>query len=245
MASPSGMRPGSPSSALSSATEARILLVEDEAAIRDLVARTLRVSGFVVQTAATYTAAVSVLEEFRPELAILDVMLPDGSGLDLCQALRSYDDEISVVFLTARDSVPDRLNGFALGGDDYVTKPFSIAELVARVNAVLRRSGSRQAGDALVIGDLIMRDDAHEVTRGERALNLSPTEYRLLRYLLVNQRRVMSKEQILGHVWQYDFGGDATVVEKFVSQLRRKVDAEGEPLIHTVRGFGYVIRSDG
>lgn len=240
----STVRPGSPSPALASARDARILVVEDETAIRDLVARTLRLSGFVVRTASSYTAAVGVVEEYRPELAILDVVLPDGSGLDLCQALRTYDEDVRVVFLTARDSVPDRLNGFALGGDDYVTKPFSVAELVARVNAVLRRNGSRDDGAALAAGDLVMRDDAHEVSRGGRVLNLSPTEYRLLRYLLVNQGRVVSKEQILGHVWQYDYFGDATVVEKFISQLRRKVDTDGEPpLIRTVRGFGYLLRA--
>lgn len=246
MGRPTGERPHAPRGALAAQSDARILVVEDEEAIRELLARTLRLSGFTVRTAASYRAALAVMDEFSPELAILDVLLPDGSGLDLCQALRGHDPDVAVVFVTARDTVPDRLNGFALGGDDYVTKPFSVAELVARVNAVLRRREPASGGEAaLAAADLVMRDDAHEVTRGGRALELSPTEYRLLRYLLRNQGRVLSKEQILGQVWQHDYFGDAGVVEKFISQLRRKVDDGADPLIHTVRGFGYVLRVPG
>ncbi|WP_183094444.1 response regulator transcription factor [Nocardioides stalactiti] len=242
MARSTSIRPGSTSATLSTTSDARVLVVEDERAIRELLARTLQLSGFVVQATGTYRNAISAAESFRPDLAVLDVLLPDGSGLDLCQALRAYDEDIAVVFVTARDAVPDRLTGFALGADDYLVKPFSVAELVARVNAVLRRRGGRDASDALVVAGLVMRDDSHEVSLGGRVLDLSPTEYRLLRYLMVNQGRVLSKEQILSQVWRHDYFGDAGVVEKFVSQVRRKLDDGTPALIQTVRGFGYVLR---
>lgn len=228
---------------LASDRQAKVLVVDDEPAILELVARTLRVAGFEVATAPRAAAAAEVAETFQPELAVLDVMLPDGSGLDLCHRLRTTDPEIGIVFLTARDGVDDRLNGFALGGDDYVTKPFSVAELVARVNAVLRRRTTGTGADRLVVADLELDDRGHEVTRGGAPVDLSPTEYRLLRYLMLNAGQVLSKEQILAQVWQYEFVGDLGVVEKFVSQLRRKIDRVGPPLITTVRGFGYVLRA--
>ncbi|HEY0952047.1 response regulator transcription factor [Nocardioides sp.] len=234
-------RPRSP--ALTSERSARVLVVDDEPAILELVGRTLRVAGLEVATAARVSEAVEVAASFEPELAVLDVMLPDGSGLDLCHRLRSVDAAVGIVFLTARDGVDDRLNGFALGGDDYVTKPFSVAELVARVNAVLRRRVAGAPADRLVVADLELDDRGHEVTRAGVLVELSPTEYRLLRYLMLNAGQVLSKEQILAQVWQYEYAGDVGVVEKFVSQLRRKVDAAGPSLIDTVRGFGYVLRA--
>ncbi|MBJ7355925.1 response regulator transcription factor [Nocardioides sp.] len=228
---------------LATGPSGRVLVVDDEPGLVNLVTRTLRMTGLTVSSASTVAAALDVAEEFAPDLAVLDILLPDGSGLDLCHELRTRNPGIGVVFLSARDAVPDRLHGFSAGGDDYVTKPFSVAELAARVGAVLHRIRPSTDGAALVVDDLCLRDDVHEVTRGEVAVDLSPTEYRLLRYLLVNAGRVLSKEQILSQVWQYEYLGDATVVEKFVSQLRRKIDAGGPPLIHTVRGFGYVLRS--
>lgn len=219
------------------------MVVDDEPALLELVRRTLVVAGMEVMTAARANDAVQLASDFKPDLAVLDVMLPDGSGLDLCHHLRNADPDVGIIFLTARDAVDDRLNGFALGGDDYVTKPFSVAELVARVHAVMRRRGGIYPADLMSISDLTLDDRAHEVRRGERRISLSPTEYRLLRYLMMNAGQVLSKEQILTHVWQYEFAGDLGVVEKFISQLRRKVDSEhDEPLIATVRGFGYVIR---
>lgn len=218
-------------------------MVDDEPRLAELVLRTLVVAGFEARHAGTAAEAVSVAAVLEPELALLDVMLPDGSGFDLCHRLRVDRPDLAVVFLTARDALEDRLTGLDLGGDDYITKPFAVAEVVARVNAVLRRSAGT-AGDALTCHDLEMREDAHTVTRAGRPIDLSPTEFRLLRYLLLNVGNVVSKQQILAQVWQYDFGGDPGVVEKFVSQLRRKVDDDHPvPLLQTVRGFGYVLRS--
>lgn len=219
------------------------LVVDDDPSLLDLVTRTLRASGLSVRSASSMAGAMRVLDDFAPEVAVLDVMLPDGSGLELSQHLRARHEDLRVIFLTARDSVPDRLAGFAVGGDDYVTKPFSVAELVARISAVLRRGRAGVGGSTLEAGDLVLDDEAHAVARAGTPIELSPTEYRLLRYLLLNCGRVVSKEQILSQVWQYDHYGDATVVEKFISQLRKKVDEGREPLIHTVRGFGYVVRA--
>jgi len=220
----------------------RVLVVDDEPALTNLVARTLTMAGHTVRTASSFAGARAVLEEYEPDVAVLDVMLPDGSGIDLCHHVRLRYPDAGVVFLSARDAVPDRLTGFTAGGDDYVTKPFSIAELTARVGAVLRR-GARVARAPLEVGDLCLRDDVHEVTRAGVALDLSPTEYRLLRHLMHNAGMVLSNDQILAQVWQYEYLGDAGVVEKFISQLRKKVDQGREPLIHTVRGFGYVVRA--
>jgi two-component system OmpR family response regulator len=221
---------------------ARVLVVDDEPALADLLHRTLRVAGFETRTAGTCRAALAVAAESSPELAILDVMLPDGSGFDLCHRLRETCPDLAVVFLTARDALEDRLTGLNLGGDDYITKPFSVAEVVARVNAVLRRSGAGPTTSVLRVGDLELDDDSHDVSRAGQRVDLSPTEFKLLRFLLENAGRVLSKQQILTQVWHYDFAGDPAVVEKFVSQLRRKIDDGHPQLLHTVRGFGYVLR---
>lgn len=223
---------------------ADVLVVEDEPALLHLVRRTLEVSGFTVRGAGTAAAAVAAAREHAPDLAVVDVMLPDGSGLDLMHRLRDLSEDLPVVLLTARDGVEDRLTGFAVGADDYVTKPFAVAELVARVNAVLRRSApDGPVPEVLVVADLRLDDAAHIVTRGGRTVDLSPTEYRLLRHLMTHAGRVLSRSELLDHVWDYPDTAGAAVVEKFVSQLRRKVDTDGHPpLVHTVRGFRYVLR---
>jgi two-component system OmpR family response regulator len=224
-------------------TETRILVVDDESNITDLVATALRYEGFEVATAGTARGALELVASFRPELLVLDVMLPDLDGFQLHRRLTAARMSLPVLYLSARDATEDKVRGLTLGGDDYVTKPFSLEELVARVRAVLRRAGSGPSEAArLRLADLELDEDTHEVWRGERPLQLTPTEFKLLRYLLVNARRVVSKAQILDHVWAYDFGGDASVVETYISYLRKKVDRSGPPLIHTVRGFGYALR---
>jgi two-component system OmpR family response regulator len=220
----------------------RVLVVDDEEAITELVAMALRYEGFSVETADSGYRALSLLEAFRPELVILDVMLPDIDGFNVAERLRRERRDVPVLFLTARDATEDKVRGLTIGGDDYVTKPFSVAELVARVHAVLRRTGGASGGDLLVLGDLEMDDDAHEVRRAGRLVDLTATEYRLLRYLLVNARRVLTRAQLLDHVWSYDFGGDAGVLETYISYLRKKIDFVEPHLIHTVRGVGYVLR---
>lgn len=232
------------STQLGSAWRARILVVDDEPALAELIDHTLRIAGFDSVTAGSRQEALTLAREHSPELALLDVMLPDGSGFELCRQLRALLPTMAVIFITAKDSLADKLTGLNLGGDDYITKPFAVTEVVARVNAVLRRLGAPGTNphSQISLGDLVLDDDSHVVKRGSRELDLSPTEFRLLRFLLENTGRVMSKQQILGHVWNYDFPGDPGVVEKFVSQLRKKLD-DGEPaLLHTVRGFGYVMR---
>ncbi len=218
---------------------ARILVVDDDARIRELLESTLRFAGFEVVVAGSGRACLDAVG--GADLVLLDVMLPDLDGFELMRLLRSRQAHVPVVFLTARDGVDDRIAGLGLGGDDYVTKPFDVGEVVARLNAVLRRTRGT-ASEVMQVGDLELDTAAHVVTRGGRIIDLSPTEFRLLEYLLVNAGRVVSKAQILDHVWQYDFGGDGAVVEKFISTLRRKVDAGAPALIHTVRGFGYTIR---
>lgn len=221
---------------------ARLLLVDDEDNLRTMLDAALRHSGFEVHPVATGRAALDAVPEVHPDLIVLDVMLPDLDGFDVCKRLRSTGDRTPVLFLTARDGTEDKVRGLTLGGDDYLVKPFSLEELVARITAVLRRAGIDGDGDGLHCGDLRMDDDAHRVTRAGTDVNLSPTEYKLLRYLLLNKGRVVSKAQILDHVWNYDFGGDGGVVETYIGYLRRKLD-DGEPrLIHTIRGVGYTIR---
>lgn len=221
----------------------RILVVDDEPSITDLVATVLRYEGFQVQTAATGRKALTAVTSFRPHLVVLDVMLPDLDGFEVQRRLAADRDRVPVLFLTARDSTEDTVHGLTMGADDYVTKPFSLEELVARVRAILRRTGDDvSASGHLVFADLEMDEDTHEVWRGDRAIELSPTEFNLLRYLMLNAKKVVSKAQILDHVWRYDFGGDASVVETYVSYLRRKVDLEDPKLIHTVRGVGYSLR---
>ncbi len=220
----------------------RVLVVDDEDSITELVAMALRYEGYSVETADSGYRALALLESFRPELVILDVMLPDIDGFNVAERIRRERRDVPVLFLTARDATEDKVRGLTIGGDDYVTKPFSVAELVARVQAVLRRTGGASTGDRLVLADLEMDDDAHEVRRSGKLVDLTATEYRLLRYLLVNARRVLTRAQLLDHVWSYDFGGDAGVLETYISYLRKKVDFVEPHLIHTVRGVGYVLR---
>jgi two-component system OmpR family response regulator len=223
---------------------ARVLVVDDEDSITQLVSTVLRYEGFAVQTAADGTAAVKAARTFRPDLVVLDVMLPDLDGFEVYRRIEGSAARLPVLFLTARDSTEDRVHGLTLGADDYMGKPFSLEELVARVRAVLRRTRGGAGASAIVrYDDLELDEDAREVRRGDRIIDLTPTEYNLLHYLLTNAGRVLSKAQILDHVWRYDFGGDSSVVETYISYLRKKIDRGDEvALIHTVRGFGYSIR---
>jgi two-component system, OmpR family, response regulator len=221
----------------------RVLVVDDEANITDLVATALRYEGFQVTTANTGQQALEAVVATKPDLVVLDVMLPDLDGFEVARRLGAQGRTMPVLFLTARDTTDDKVRGLTIGGDDYVTKPFSLAELVARVHAVLRRTGSNGHGSArLCFADLEMDDETRDVTRGTRAIELTATEYRLLRYLLANARKVLTRAQLLDHVWDYDFGGDSGVLETYISYLRKKVDVEAPPLIHTVRGVGYTLR---
>ncbi|GIN00819.1 response regulator transcription factor [Planomonospora venezuelensis] len=221
----------------------RILVVDDEHYLADLVATALRYEGFETAIARSGAETLSQVGAFRPDLIVLDVMLPDGSGMETCARLRRDGCEAPVVFLTAKDAPEDKIAGLTIGGDDYVTKPFSLEELIARIRAVLRRTHRAEQGSArLSLADLEIDEDAHEVRRHGTLIDLTPTEFKLLRYLLVNAGRVVSKRQILDHVWEYDFGGNDGVVQTYVSYLRRKVDASGPPLIHTVPRVGYIMR---
>jgi two-component system OmpR family response regulator len=224
--------------------EARLLVVDDEPNIRELLSASLRFAGFEVLTAADGREAVQIAERSRPDLVVLDVMLPDMDGFDVIRRLRAAARPLPVLFLTARDATNDKITGLTLGGDDYVTKPFSLEEVLARIRAVLRRTrGDVAPPGRLQVADLEMDEDSHEVWRAGRAVHLSPTEFRLLHFLMSNVGRVMSKAQILDHVWEYDFGGDSNVVESYVSYLRRKVDKTEPRLIHTLRGVGYMLRA--
>jgi len=227
----------------SSHGSARVLVVDDESNITDLVTTALRYEGFEVASAHDGREALAAVESFRPDLMVLDVMLPDVDGFEVQRRLLDRGQPTPVVFLTARDATEDKVRGLTIGGDDYVTKPFSLDELVARIRSVLRRvQGAIPAVDRLRFADLEMDEDAHEVRRGNRSIELTATEFSLLRFLLMNPRRVLSKAQILDHVWHYEFGGDPAIVETYISYLRKKVDAAEPPLIHTVRGVGYVLR---
>ena len=220
-----------------------ILVVDDEQNITDLVATALRYEGFEVVTALSGRAALGEIAASRPDLLILDVMLPDLDGFEVARRLRQDGRRVPILFLTAKDATEDKVRGLTLGGDDYVTKPFSLEELIARVRAVLRRvAEGSSASSRLVFADLELDEETHEVFRGKTPIELTPTEFKLLRYLLLNPRRVLSKAQILDYVWEYDFGGDANVVETYVSYLRKKIDTLGPPLIHTLRGVGYSLR---
>ena len=228
-------------------TEARLLVVDDEPNILELLSASLRFAGFDVVTATNGEDALAQADATAPDLVVLDVMMPGLNGFDVARALRRGGNRVPVVFLTAKDSTEDRVEGLTIGGDDYVTKPFSLEEVVARIRAVLRRTSGTSASSVpptarLTYDDLVLDDDTHQVWKADAEVDLSPTEFKLLRYLLQNPGRVLSKRQILEHVWQYDFGGDGSAVESYVSYLRRKVDT-GEPrLLHTVRGVGYVLR---
>ncbi len=227
---------------------ALVMLVDDEASLVEMLGTALRFAGYGVVTARAGLEAVRLAEAEDPDLILLDVNLPDMDGFDVCRRLRRDGNDVPVIFLTARDDPQDLRTGFTRGGDDYVTKPFSLEELDFRIRAILRRSldGGEASGDApMRCADLVMDTDAHTVRRGNRAIELSPTEFRLLRFLLVNKGKVLSKAQMLDHVWSYDFGGNANVVETYVSYLRKKIDEDEPALIHTVRGFGYVIREPG
>jgi len=221
----------------------RILVVDDEPSITDLVATVLRYEGFRVEVAATGHDALTAATSMHPHLIVLDVMLPDIDGFEVQRRLASDGLRVPTLFLTARDATEDKVRGLTMGADDYVTKPFSLEELVARVRAILRRAaGEERASGRLTFADLELDEDTHEVRRGDRPIDLSPTEFNLLRYLLLNATKVVSKAQILDHVWRYDFGGDGSIVESYISYLRRKVDAQEPKLIHTIRGVGYSLR---
>ncbi|MEY2478751.1 MAG: two-component system, OmpR family, response regulator [Actinomycetota bacterium] len=221
----------------------RVLVVDDERSIVDAVATALRYEGFQVEEAGTGREALKVAETQRPDLIVLDIMLPDLDGLEVTRRLRQDGLRVPVLFLTARDSTEDKVSGLTVGGDDYVTKPFSLAEVVARVRAILRRV--RTSGDdesVLRFGDLVLDEETHEVWRAGTPVHLTATEFNLLRYFMLNPRRVLSKSQILDHVWQYDYDGGDNVVETYVSYLRKKLDRLGPPLIHTIRLVGYTLR---
>ncbi|HZA19530.1 MAG TPA: response regulator transcription factor [Actinomycetota bacterium] len=221
----------------------RVLVVDDEVNITDLVAMALRYEGFEVDVAASGRAALKAARATAPQLIVLDVMMSDIDGFEVAKQLSSSGHRIPILFLTARDTTEDKVRGQTIGGDDYVTKPFSLEELVARVYAIMRRAGLGGGNETRVeFANLIMDLDAHEVRRGDRLIELTATEFRLLRYLMLNPRRVLTRAQILDHVWDYDFGGDARVLETYISYLRKKIDVVEPHLIHTVRGVGYSLR---
>ena len=227
-------------------TGERLLLVEDEDNLRSMLTAALRHNGFDVAEAANGSAGYGAAVAAEHDLVVLDVMLPDIDGFEVCRRLRSSGSRVPVLFLTARDATEDKVRGLTLGGDDYLVKPFSLEELVARIRALLRRAGlAREKSTVLSYADLEMDDDAHQVRRAGEELLLSPTEYNLLRYFMLNPGRVLSKAQILDRVWNYDFGGDGGIVETYIGYLRRKVDAMEPKLIHTVRGVGYTLRTAG
>ncbi|MFF6933562.1 response regulator [Streptomyces sp. NPDC008312] len=222
----------------------RVLVVDDEAPLAELLSMALRYEGWEVRSAGDGAGAVRTARDFRPDAVILDVMLPDMDGLAVLGRLRRELNDVPVLFLTARDSVEDRIAGLTAGGDDYVTKPFSLEEVVARLRGLIRRSGtaSVRSESTLVVGDLVLDEDSHEVSRGDDSIHLTATEFELLRFLMRNPRRVLSKAQILDRVWNYDFGGQANVVELYISYLRKKIDAGRTPMIYTRRGAGYLIK---
>ena len=228
---------------MSEAPPHRVLVVDDEPNIVDVVTMALRFQGFDVESAATGSEAIAAVSAFRPDLIVLDVMLPDMEGFDVAQRLGAQNSRVPIIYLTARDATEDKIRGLSLGGDDYVTKPFSLEELIARIRSILRRTGlAEPESSRLVFEDLELDEDAHEVRRGDAIVDLTATEYRLLRYLMLNPRRVLTRAQLLEHVWEYDFGGDARVLETYISYLRKKIDVDAPPLIHTVRGVGYSLR---
>ncbi|MBF6078927.1 response regulator transcription factor [Nocardia beijingensis] len=225
--------------------EARVLIVDDEPMIIELLTVSLRFQGFEVATALSGTEALDRVRTFRPDALILDVMMPGMDGFGMLRRLRADGVGAPVLFLTARDDVDDKLTGLTLGADDYVTKPFSLEEVIARLRVILRRSGIQSVqenANRITVGDLVLDDDSHEVWKAGAPVSLSPTEFTLLRYFMVNAGKVLSKPKILDHVWRYDFGGDAGVVESYVSYLRRKIDTTEPKLLHTLRGVGYVLR---
>ncbi|HQE16714.1 MAG TPA: response regulator transcription factor [Mycobacterium sp.] len=222
----------------------KVLVVDDEAVLAEMVSMALRYEGWETTTAADGTSALAAARAVRPDAVVLDVMLPDMSGLDVLSRLHAQNPELPVLLLTAKDAVEDRIAGLAAGGDDYVTKPFSLEEVVLRLRGLLRRTGIATSQDSsrIVVGDLVLDEDSHEVTRAGEPITLTSTEFELLRFLMHNPRRVLSKAQILDRVWSYDFGGRSNIVELYISYLRKKIDSGREPMIHTLRGSGYVLK---
>jgi two-component system, OmpR family, response regulator len=241
---PAGAADPAPGLQRSDGSPVRVLVVDDEPSLAELLGSVLRYEGWEVRTVGNGSTAVRAAREFEPDAIVLDIMLPDFDGLEVLRRVRTVLPRVCVLFLTARDSVQDRVNGITAGGDDYVTKPFSLEEVLARLRGLLRRAGMTRAstGTELTVGDLTMDEDAREVRRGGEPIDLTTTEFELLRFMMRNPRRVLSKAQILDRVWNYDFGGQAHVVELYISYLRKKVDSGREPLIHTVRGVGYVLK---
>ncbi len=226
----------------------RVVVVDDEATLSDLLRMALRYEGWDVRTAAEGRTAIQLIREFQPDVVVLDVMLPDIDGLQVLKRLRDDGQDVPILFLTAKDALDDRIAGLTAGGDDYVTKPFSLEELVARLRGLIRRSSVVVADSAdplLRVGDLVLDEESYEVRRGGRLIELTATEFELLRFLMRNPRRVMSKAQILDRVWSYDFGGRSSIVEIYISYLRKKIDAGETSMIHTVRGVGYMIKAAG
>lgn len=223
----------------------KVLVVDDEEALADLVNMALRYEGWEVEIAHSVTEAVEKASSFLPDIAVLDIMLPDGDGIALMKRLREFSPLLPVLFLTAKDAVEDRVQGLTAGGDDYLTKPFSLEELVARIRGILRRvgRGEQKVNPVLEVGDLVLNEESYEVTRAGHSIELTSTEFELLRYLMTHPRRVLSKAHILDRVWSYDFQGRASIVEIYISYLRKKIDTLGPPLIHTVRGVGYMIKA--
>lgn len=224
--------------------EARLLVVDDEPNIVELLSASLRYAGFDVATASDGQQALKLVHSFQPDMVVLDVMMPGIDGFEVVRRMRANRQHVPVLFLTARDATEDKIAGLTLGGDDYITKPFSLEEVIARIRAVLRRAptDARKVTPVLRYGDIELDDESHEVIKAGQPVTLSPTEYKLLRYFLQNPQRVLSKAQILDHVWHYDFDGDGNVVESYVSYLRRKVDTTEPRLLHTIRSVGYVLR---
>ena len=226
-------------------TAIRVLTVDDETSLTELLSMALRYEGWEVSTAASGLSAVKAAREVRPDAIVLDMMLPDFDGLEVMRRIRAEQPDVPVIFLTAKDGLDDRIGGLTAGGDDYVTKPFSLEEVIARLRTILRRAGKVSEADRssrITFADIELDDETHEVWKAGQPVSLSPTEFTLLRYFMVNAGTVLSKPRILDHVWNYDFGGEVGVVESYVSYLRRKVDTGDTPLIHTLRGVGYVMR---
>ncbi|MCV7410593.1 two-component system response regulator [Mycobacterium florentinum] len=221
-----------------------VLVVDDESVLAEMVSMALRYEGWNIATAGDGSSAIASARAQRPDVVVLDVMLPDMSGLDVLHKLREENPQLPVLLLTAKDAVEDRIAGLTAGGDDYVTKPFSIEEVVLRLRALLRRTGvtTVDSGAQLVVGDLVLDEDSHEVTRAGEPVSLTSTEFELLRFMMRNSKRVLSKAQILDRVWSYDFGGRSNIVELYISYLRKKIDNGREPMIHTLRGAGYVLK---
>ncbi|WP_423464163.1 response regulator transcription factor [Promicromonospora sp. MS192] len=242
--SPAAGHPHQPRLSRPDGSPVRVLVVDDEPNLTELLTSALRLEGMDVSAAHDGISAVRTARATGPDAVVLDIMLPDTDGFTVLRRLRALDDRMPVLFLTARDAVEDRVAGLTVGGDDYVTKPFSLEEVVARLRGLLRRRGATTDAQSavIVVGDLELDEDAYEVRRAGAEIQLTATEFELLRYLMRNPRRVLSKAQILDHVWHYDFGGQANIVELYVSYLRRKIDRGREPMIHTLRGVGYTLR---